>query len=85
MFGLGDEYEDVEAGEETGEPGRFTGERPEHYEDAVTELGTPAADEILVGNNENIMSSGMTVAAAHYTPFIQALELMTSLQWTIRR
>jgi hypothetical protein len=83
MFGLGDEYEDVEDDDDPSGRGRFTGDRPSHYEDAVDELGTPAADEVLVGNTDSMMSTGMEVAPAHYTPFIQAIELATGIQWTI--
>ncbi len=76
MFGLGDEYEDIEQH-------RLTGDRPSHFGDVEAELGTDAANELLAGNSGSMMSVGGTVARGHYVPFLQALESSTSKQWTI--
>lgn len=84
MFGLGDEYEDAKDDDDPSGRGRFTGDQPSHYDDVRDELGTAAADDVMVGNNDSIMSHGMEVAPAHYTPFIQQLENLTNVQWTIK-
>jgi outer membrane protein OmpA-like peptidoglycan-associated protein len=76
MFGLDDEYEDLEAH-------RLTGDRPDHYGDVEAELGADAANELLAGDSGSMMSVGSTVARGHYVPFLQALESSTSKEWTI--
>jgi hypothetical protein len=76
MFGLGDEYVDLEKH-------RLTGDKPSHFGDVESELGTDAANELLAGDSGSIMSMGGQVARGHYVPFLKALETVTSKQWTI--
>jgi hypothetical protein len=81
MFGLGDEYVD-----ERPPPGalpKFLGDRPTHYGDVEAHLGADAADDLLVQDSGNIMSKGDIVQRGHYVHFLQALDTMTSKQWTI--
>jgi outer membrane protein OmpA-like peptidoglycan-associated protein len=76
MFGLGDEYQDVEAH-------RLTGDQPSHFGDVESELGTDAANDLLAGDSGSMMSVGSRVEPGHYVPFLQALEAVTGKQWTI--
>lgn len=78
MFGLGDEYQDLEEH-------RLTGDRPSHFGDVESELGTDAANDLLAGDSGSIMSVGGRVEPGHYVPFLQALERSTGRQWTIPR
>jgi outer membrane protein OmpA-like peptidoglycan-associated protein len=76
MFGLGDEYEDLEAH-------RLTGDKPSHFGDVEAELGTDSANELLAGNSGSMMSVGGRVDRGHYVSFLRALESATGKQWTI--
>lgn len=81
MFGLGDEY--VEERPSDGAIPKFFGDQPEHYGDVEAQLGTEAADDLLVQDGGSMMSSGGQVKAGHYVYFLQMLESMTSKQWTV--
>lgn len=76
MLGLDDEYPDADAN-------RMTGERSGDFSTIEAELGIEAANETLVGNTQSMMSQGGRVQRGHYVYFLQALEQMTSIQWTI--
>jgi outer membrane protein OmpA-like peptidoglycan-associated protein len=81
MFGLGDEY--VEERPTDGAIPKFFGDQPEHYGDVEAQLGTEAADDLLVQDGGSMMSSGGQVKAGHYVYFLQMLESMTGKQWTV--
>lgn len=78
MFGLDDEYVDADAQ-------RLIGDKPEHYGDVEAQLGTDAANDTLVANSGNIMSTGGNVQPGHYVMFLNSLESVTGKQWTVRR
>lgn len=77
MFGLGDEYVDEEEH-------RLTGDEPDHFEDVKAEFGVDEANAMLAQDGGSMMSGGSEVRPGHYTPFIQQIESLTSLQWTAR-
>ncbi|HMN98029.1 MAG TPA: hypothetical protein PKD59_01310 [Miltoncostaeaceae bacterium] len=78
MFGLDDEYQDKEVH-------RLTGDKPGHFGDVESELGTDAANDLLAGDSGSMMSVGGRVERGHYVPFLQGLESVTGKQWTIPR
>lgn len=84
MFGLDDEYLDEAPEEGFGKP-RFPGDRPGHDADVRATLGDKAADELMVqpSNSPSIMSTGSEVRAGHYVYFVQKLNEITDVSWTV--
>ncbi len=72
MFGLGDEYIEEERPDH-----RFEGDHQAFHNTVRDRIGEDAAEEMLVGNNESIMSHGMNVLRGHYIPFIAAILRIT--------
>ena len=75
MFGLGDEYVDMDE-----DVRRLIGEADSP---ADPDLLNDEFAEIPAGNTDSIMSMGSVVHEAHYAPFALKLERATNLEWTI--
>lgn len=75
MFGLGDEYVDMDTGVR-----RLVGEADSPADD---ELLNDEFAEIPAGDTDSIMSMGSVVHSAHYAPFALKLEKATNLNWTV--
>jgi outer membrane protein OmpA-like peptidoglycan-associated protein len=75
LIGLGDEYEE---GDE-----RQASDPSTHYEATKREMGTDAAEEMRVVNDDDIMSVGSGVRRGHYLPFLQSLKGVTGLHWEV--
>ncbi len=75
MFGLGDEYVDMDE-----DVRRLIGEADSP---ADPDLLNDEFAEIPAGNTDSIMSMGDVVHEAHYAPFALKLERATNLEWTI--
>lgn len=78
MFGLPDEYHDTEAG-------RFTGDEldPEFAQLVRETIDEQAVEAVEVGHTRSMMSHGDEILRAHHTPFVHAIESLTSLDWTV--
>ncbi len=77
MFGLGDEYIEVEEG-------RFQGDANEN--DALVReiVDNAAAEEMRIASDSSIMSHGMDVLRGHYMPFAAALRRVSNNDhWTV--
>jgi hypothetical protein len=75
MFGLGDEYVDMDTGVR-----RLVGE-PDSPADE--ELLNDEFAEIPAGDTDSIMAMGSVVQNAHYAPFALKLEKATNMEWTV--
>ena len=79
MFGLGDEY-GTDKGGGTGGTGGDAGEKTEHH-DLAQSAGVAGS---VFENNDNIMSSGNVVRPQHYSTFVEAINVITSLyDWKV--
>lgn len=76
MFGLGDEYV-RESNLMENEEAKFLGDKPSHYASVEKYIGKEEANELLISNNESIMSVGGTVKKGHYMPFLLAINKLT--------
>ncbi len=87
MFGLGDEYIEEDPSPVFGGGGtpaaRFLGDRPTHYEEVESLMGTEAAEEMIVTGDESIMAGGMTVDSGHYIFFLEMLNDITGMSWRV--
>lgn len=82
MFGLGDEYVEEDA-KDAGSK-KFTGDESSHFGDVKAQLGSDAAEEMIVQNSGSIMSKGGEVKRGHYVYFLIDLEKMTKKEWTVQ-
>ncbi|MEO0563273.1 MAG: hypothetical protein AAF125_14285, partial [Chloroflexota bacterium] len=76
-IGLGDEYEDIAEG-------RLTGDLPTHWDRVARQLGPDAADLLVSGFTDSIMSNTDNVLPGHYVTFIYGIEQATGVEWTIK-
>lgn len=81
MFGLDDEY--VEEKTDPDVSPKFFGDEPSHFGDVQTQIGTDAANELLIQDSGSIMSVGGTVHKGHYVYFLEALNSMTGKTWKV--
>lgn len=81
LIGFGDEYVDEVPPE--GVVPKFEADRPTHFGDVESALGTDAANELLVQNSGSIMASGSEVRRGHYVYFLNALASVTGKSWTV--
>ena len=77
MFGLGDEYV-RESNLMDDETPKFLGDKPSHYDLVEKYMGKDEAEQLLIVNNESIMSEGNTVMKGHYVTFLLALNKLTN-------
>lgn len=81
MFGLDDEYVEEEPDKNVAR--KFWGDKPEHFGDVEAQLGTDAAQELVMNDSGSIMSVGSDVKRGHYVPFLKSIESATSKDWTV--